>query len=187
MRCLFSSFLFIYLVMVFSSCTETNDIHPLYPRIFKVLESSKFVIVSDSLNDTITFNTQDFKYSYERGGAINIIEKQIINLDCTIEGDVDNWNLLKMYVHGDNSLKIELNCRISYAGLSCLNNTSCFTDNFVNEFELNGTIYKGCWFYNRTESNGELTTLLIFSQTYGVLKVVNFANGTVYNRCFECE
>lgn len=187
MKYYFSLFLIISLVLGFSSCTDTYDIHPIYPETFKVLESTEFVLVSDSINDTIKYKTEDFKYVYDKSGEIFRAEYQTINLYCTIEGDLDRLNLLKMQLYDDNSLEIELHFKISNAYLKCLNNTICFTDNFINDFELNGIVYKGCWFYNHTDSNGELMNLLIYSQTFGVLRVVNLGDGTIYNRCFNCD
>jgi len=179
------------LVLVFTSCEKTIDVHPIYQAAFKPLEATSFVMVCDSFLDTIKYDTEMFSYNYEKKGLYSSTELQNISLYASIKGDLNNIHLLNMdlnpYGNEEDLLSIALRFKITNADLTCSNNTDCFFDSFNNDFELNGLTYKQCWFFNYPNSNGDLNTCLIYSPTFGVLRLISGFNGAIYNRCFECE
>jgi len=152
MRSNYFLFLFAFSSMlVFVSCERTIEIHPIYQAAFKPLEASSFVMVCDSLNDTIEYKTQKFNYSYEKKGLYSSTELQTISLYASIVGDLNNILILNMdlnpYGNEEDLLSIEMQFKILNDGLTCTNNTVCFSNNFNNEFNVNGINYINCWFY----------------------------------------
>lgn len=192
MRSNYFLFLFAFSSMlVFVSCERTIEIHPIYQAAFKPLEASSFVMVCDSLNDTIEYKTQKFNYSYEKKGLYSSTELQTISLYASIVGDLNNILILNMdlnpYGNEEDLLSIEMQFKILNAGLTCTNNTVCFSNNFNNEFNVNGINYINCWFYNYPNSNGDLATFIVYSPKVGVLRLISGFNGAIYTRCFACE
>lgn len=180
----------INILLVITSCKKTIDVNTFCVSIFKPLESTRFYMVCDSLNDTIQYDTQLFEYNYEQP-LYSSTEIQSINMDATINGSMNSLKLLRFQLvpEGDNNFLLLINFHFGIVNgdLVCQNNTLCFTDNFINEFELNGIDYKNCWFYNYPSLSGDLTTYLIYSPTFGVLRLTDYSSGAVYRRCFECE
>lgn len=147
-------------------------------------------MVCDSLNDTLKYNTQKFSYSYEKG-LYSSTELQNIRLYATVEGDLEKIDLLSIEVNkpssGPEFLIVDLNFNIIRIGTNFKNIPEDYSLVFRDNFEFNGSLYEQSWFCENLNNVGDLTTFLVYSPSVGVLRLVDYSNGSIYYRCFVCE
>lgn len=176
-----------------ASCSETIDINPTIQAAFKNLELSSFVMICDSINDTIEYTTKGFILSYNQT-IYSKREYQNILLYASIEekSAYENFTLLSMECDQSSKAESEIVKTIftlyKFESIDLFENkSSAVTINFNKQFVLDGINYENCYIFERPNSDGIQTKYFVYSPIFGFLQVISTNQNLVYRRCFDCE
>lgn len=192
--CLSLNTLFLASLLFHSSCRKkTIRVNPIIKHVFKPLESTSFVMICDSLPDTIRYETKAIRtYYYQPLYSQEEYETSTIYASIKDKYSYANFTLLTLgfeQLKEDDGEMVNLDFHFyeSRWNDAFENKTIDFTKKFNKQFILNGVSYDYCYEIERLNSNGDSIKIFVYSFKHGPLQVVSWPQKLVYRRCFECE
>lgn len=178
-------------IICLNRCTKSSVyINPAIKTIFKPLELATYVLVCDSLSDTLSYHTQGMKIEFSKSPYTQYEFESVHILGTEKEGNPYMELLsIEFYEQDVDSDELIVNFDLSVGGVHFYLNNLDFnlSQLFNNSYTLNGVEFDNCLVITNYNQNGLAYTSLVYSPINGILLACFRINGPVYLRCFDCE